>query len=114
MVYVTNLGTNTYVWTDELGDAKGTFNPGQSRLVMASDEWGYLKDPVTGNALYPNHNDYLFRQLLVGDTTYSVTYVDFSWVVSVPLIIWALWLTSKMTMRMFARAFGANNANIVD
>lgn len=114
MVYVINIGTNTYEWTDETGARKGVFSPGQARLVMASDEFGYLKDPVSGSSIYPNHNDYYFRQLVVGDTPSALTYVDFSWIVTVPLIVWAFWISQKMIIRAFSRAFGANNANVVD
>lgn len=114
MVYISNIGTNTYEWVDEFGAVHGVFPPQVSRMVMASDEWGYLKDPTTGSTVYPNHNDYYFRHLVIGNTSSSVTYVDYSWVISVPLIVWALWLCSKIMLRMFARAFGANHSNIVD
>jgi len=115
MTYVQNLTTDYAKLSDtEFELELGWLPPGASFWHMSDDAIQTIVWTNGTGSRFIHHSEMGLAKYTVTNNADDSYRTDLSWVYSAPLIVWALWLCSKMIMRMFARAFGSNNANVVD
>lgn len=61
---------------------------------------------------YDDHG--LLSQMVVGVDLNGTYKVDFDWLIWAPIILLALFMVGKMSLRVFARTFGASSDNVCD
>jgi len=77
----------------------------------------YLGNPsyyVGVGWLSDNESTTLLGVYTVGTGPSVGRYDDYSWIAWTVLVLWALWLTQKMMVRIFSRSFGAASDNTID
>jgi len=105
---ITILSLDVYEW-GRLRDGEGAwfFEGEQAAYMSWTNEAGGLNYDSIHESEKP------FALLKVFNPGYS-TRTDLSWCYLVPLTLWALWLCSKMMLRIFARTFGASADNMTE
>jgi len=114
MIYIRNLtGHNLKLTDGGLTNEFGWLMNGDSYIAMPGDVGQVIQWTNGAGSKVLDHSETLAR-VVAGPVPGATVQVEMSWLYIVPLVVWALWLISKMILRMFARAFGADNVNVLE
>jgi len=114
MLYIQNLSKYTHELYTTNATLAGILSPGDSVLLTSSDNVSLVHFTNGMGSVVADHTYCNFGRVFIYDNPSLSSVVSFDWVYVGPLIVWAIWLLTRMILRLFARSFGARVDNVVD